>query len=71
MRLFPQSLLWRTFLLVAALILLSMLAWFGIFTAYEREPRARQAAQMVVSVVNLTRTALLTARPDARRQRHG
>lgn len=68
MRLFPQSLLWRTFLLVAALILLSMLAWFGIFTAYEREPRARQAAQMVVSVVNLTRTALLTARPDARRQ---
>ena len=68
MRFYPQTLLWRTFLLVAALILLSMLAWFEILTVYEREPRARQAAQLVVSVVNLTRTALLTARVDARRQ---
>jgi two-component system osmolarity sensor histidine kinase EnvZ len=35
-------------------------------TSYEREPRARQLAQMVVSVVNLTRTALITAQPDKR-----
>lgn len=66
MRLFPKTLLWRTFLLIAALMLLSVLAWFYIFTTYEREPRARQLAQMIVSVVNLTRTALVAARPEAR-----
>jgi two-component system osmolarity sensor histidine kinase EnvZ len=64
--LLPRSLLWRTFLLIAALMLLSVLAWFSIFTTYEREPRARQLSQMLVSVVNLTRTALVAARPEAR-----
>ena len=67
-RLLPRSLLWRTFLLIAALMLLSVLAWFSIFRNYEREPRARQLSQLIVSVVNLTRTALVTARPEARRQ---
>ena len=66
MRLLPSSLLWRTFLLVAVLMLLSVLAWFFIFTSYERVPRARQLAQMIVSIVNLTRTSLVAARPDAR-----
>jgi two-component system osmolarity sensor histidine kinase EnvZ len=66
MRLAPTSLLWRTFLLIAVLMLLSVLAWFYIFTTYEREPRVRQLAQLVVSVVNLTHTALVTARPEAR-----
>jgi two-component system osmolarity sensor histidine kinase EnvZ len=66
MRLLPKTLLWRTFLLIAALMLLSVLAWFQIFTTYERDPRARQLSQLVVSVVNLTRTALVTARPEAR-----
>jgi two-component system osmolarity sensor histidine kinase EnvZ len=66
MRLAPASLLWRTFLLIAVLMLMSVLAWFSIFTVYEREPRARQLAQTVVSVVNLTRTALINAREDAR-----
>jgi two-component system osmolarity sensor histidine kinase EnvZ len=65
-RLVPRSLLWRTFLLIAVLILLSVLAWFAIFTTFEREPRARQLSQMVVSIVNLTRTALITARSDSR-----
>lgn len=63
----PRTLLWRTFLLITVLMLLSVLAWFYIFTTYEREPRARQLSQMVVSLVNLTRTALVTARPEARR----
>ncbi|MDP2809610.1 MAG: ATP-binding protein [Rhodocyclaceae bacterium] len=68
MTLVPQTLLWRAFLLIAALMLLSVLAWFSIFRNYEREPRARQLSQLIVSVVNLTRTALVTARPEARRQ---
>lgn len=68
MRLFPGSLLWRAFLLIAVLMVLSVLAWAAIFDRTEREPRARQLAQMVASVVNLTRAALVTARPEKRRE---
>ncbi len=68
MKLLPQSLLWRTFLLLALLMVLAVAAWAAIFTTLEREPRARQLAQMVVSVVNLTRSALVTAQPDKRRE---
>ncbi|MFZ2627437.1 MAG: ATP-binding protein, partial [Rugosibacter sp.] len=64
----PRSLLWRTFLLVALLMLLSVAAWFAIFRSYEREPRARQLAQTLVSVANLTRAALVSARVEARRE---
>jgi two-component system osmolarity sensor histidine kinase EnvZ len=68
MKLAPRSLLWRTFLLVGLLMLLSVAAWFAIFSTYEREPRARQLAQTLISVANLTRVALVTARPEARRE---
>ena len=68
MKLLPRTLLWRTFLLVALLMLLSVAAWFAIFRAYEREPRARQLAQTLVSVANLTRAALISARPEARHE---
>ena len=64
----PRSLLWRTFLLLAALVVLTTAAWFEIFRAYENEPRARQLAQNMVSVVNLTRAALVTAQPEKRRE---
>lgn len=67
MKLLPRSLLWRTFVLVSLLMLLSVAAWFAIFRSYEREPRARQLAQAVVSIANLTRAALIFARPEARR----
>ena len=66
MRLLPQSLLWRTFLLIAGLMVVAAMAWAAIFARAEREPRARELAQMVVSVVNLTRAALLTTQPDKR-----
>ena len=68
MKILPRSLLWRTFLFVALLMMLSVAAWFAIFRAYEREPRARQLAQTMVSVANLTRAALISARPEARRE---
>lgn len=68
MRHLPSSLLWRTFLLVATLMVLSVLAWAAIFTHAEREPRALRTAQMVASVVNLTRTAIVTAQPEKRRE---
>lgn len=63
-----STLLWRTFLLIAALMLVSVLAWFRIYTYYEREPRAQQGAQTVISIINLTRAALVNADPAARRE---
>jgi two-component system osmolarity sensor histidine kinase EnvZ len=67
MVLWPRSLLWRTFILLAALVLLTTVGWFEIFRSFEREPRARQISQNLISVVNLTRTALITSQPDKRR----
>ena len=67
-RLWPRSLLWRTFLLLAALVLATTIAWFEIFRAYEIEPRARQISQNLVSIVNLTRTALVNSQPELRRE---
>ncbi len=67
MRLLPRSLFWRTFLLISLLVLVSTLAWFQIFSFYERGPRVHQIAQTVVSVVNLTRTAMITAQVEKRR----
>ena len=59
----PRSLLWRTFFLIALVILLSISVWFLVFERMEREPRAQQLGQMLVSVVNLTRAALVNADP--------
>lgn len=63
----PHSLLVRTFLLIAILMLLSLGAWMTIFFRLDRAPHAQQMAQTLVSVANLTRTALITAHPQLRR----
>ena len=61
MRLWPRSLLWRSVLLIAGLLVVANLAWVQIFRVAERAPRARQTAQQIASVVNITRWALITA----------
>ena len=66
MTLFPRTLLWRSVLLIALLLAVAHFAWLEIFRASEREPRARQVAQQIVSVVNLTRAALITVDPAKR-----
>lgn len=66
MKLWPQTLLWRSVLLIAALLVVAHLAWLQIFRASEIEPRALQVAQQLASVVNLTRAALITAEPTRR-----
>jgi len=63
MRLIPRSLLWRSFLLIGLLLLASITTWLLVFDLFERTPRARQTGQMLVSVVNLTRAALINADP--------
>ncbi|MBI1965549.1 MAG: HAMP domain-containing protein [Betaproteobacteria bacterium] len=68
MTLWPRTLLWRSVLLIALLLGVAHLAWLQIFRVTEREPRARQVAQQIVSVVNLTRAALITAESSKRLQ---
>ena len=67
-RLWPRSLLWRTFLLLAALVVATTVASFEIFRNYEIEPRARQISQNLVSIVNITRTALINSQPELRHE---
>jgi two-component system osmolarity sensor histidine kinase EnvZ len=62
-----MSLFARSFLLIALLILASAAATFQLYRVYEREPRARELAQQTVSIVNLTRAALVNADPVLRR----
>lgn len=60
------SLFWRTLLLVLLLIVASLAAWLQSFRVFERAPRAEGIAQQVVSIVNITRAALLYSDPFVR-----
>ena len=62
-----MSLFTRSFLLIALLILASAAATVALYRVYEREPRARELAQQTVSIVNLTRAALVNVDPVLRR----
>ncbi|MGZ3236007.1 MAG: ATP-binding protein [Burkholderiaceae bacterium] len=63
-----SGLFWRTFILLAVLITVSMAAWVASFRMLERGPRARQIAAQVVSMVTITRAALTHSAPDSRRE---
>lgn len=65
-RLWPRSLLGRSVLLIAILLVVANLAWVQIFRYSERAPRARQQAQQIASVINLTRWALIASDPARR-----
>ncbi|MDT4836677.1 Sensor histidine kinase RcsC [compost metagenome] len=60
------SLFWRTFFLLAMLLLGCIIAWLQTFRALEFEPRALQSAQQLASLVNLTRAGLIHADSIAR-----
>lgn len=62
----PRSLLARTFLLLALLVLLTTAAWLSLFRYIEAEPRARETAQLATSAVNLIRASLFAAAPAKR-----
>jgi len=55
------SLFWRTFFLLAVLLVGGVFAWVQTLRALEFEPRAVQSAQQISGLVNLTRAALKTA----------
>jgi two-component system, OmpR family, osmolarity sensor histidine kinase EnvZ len=60
------NLFWRTFFLLAILLLGSIAAWLQTLRALEVEPRAVQTAQQIASLVNLSRAALIHADAIAR-----
>ena len=60
------NLFWRTFFLLALLLVGSILAWLQTLRALEFEPRTLQTAQQVASLVNLSRAALIHADAIAR-----
>lgn len=62
----PRSLLARTFVLLATLVLLTTSAWLGLFRYIDAEPRARETAQLAASAVNLIRASLFAAAPEKR-----
>ncbi len=62
----PKTLLIRSFLLISALIALSLATLVWVFRQASEAPRAQQKAQLVVSTINLTRAAILSAAPQWR-----
>ena len=60
------SLFWRTFFLLALLLLGCFAAWLQTFRALEFEPRVLQTAQQIASLVNLSRAALVHSDSIAR-----
>jgi two-component system osmolarity sensor histidine kinase EnvZ len=65
---FWDSLLARSFLLITLLLLLSLGGWFQIYRAYQREPIAREIAQQMTTIINLTRAAIVNSDPRLRRE---
>ncbi|MGB4358786.1 MAG: ATP-binding protein [Rhodoferax sp.] len=53
------SLFWRTFVLLALLLLGSVLAWTQTLNELESEPRAIQTARQIASLVNMSRAAVM------------
>lgn len=60
------NLFWRTFFLLALLLLGSILAWLQTLRAFDFEPRTLQTAQQIASLVNLSRAALVHSDSIAR-----
>ncbi|WP_295850635.1 sensor histidine kinase [uncultured Xylophilus sp.] len=60
------NLFWRTFFLLAILLIGSIMAWLHTLLSLEYEPRALHTAQQIASLVNLSRAALIHADAIAR-----
>ncbi len=65
---FKSGLFWRTFLLLGLLTTLSMASWIGMINAVQRGPQVKQTAELVISVVTITRAALTHSAIDLRRE---
>lgn len=61
-----RRLLPRLFLLLTVMMVVSALTWATLFVFAEQAPRARNYAQLLTSVANITRSALVAASPERR-----
>ncbi|WP_073214826.1 sensor histidine kinase [Massilia sp. CF038] len=61
-----SGLFWRTFLLLGFLTMVSMGSWVGMISAVQRGPQVQQTAELVISVVTITKTALTNSAPELR-----
>ena len=60
------SLFWRTFFMLALLLLGSSVGWYQMFRTLEYEPRVIDNARQIASLVNLSRAALVHSDAIAR-----
>jgi two-component system, OmpR family, osmolarity sensor histidine kinase EnvZ len=60
------SIFWRTFLMIGALIVASVLSALQLVRVFDRSPRDQQLAWEITSVINLTRVALVNTRTEQR-----
>jgi len=65
---FRSGLFWRTFLLLSVLTALSMASLFGMISVFQRGTQAEQTSELLVSVVAITKAALIHSAPDLRRE---
>jgi two-component system, OmpR family, osmolarity sensor histidine kinase EnvZ len=63
-----SGLFWRTFFLLSMLTTLSMASWIGMINLVQRGPQVQQTAELVVSVVTITKAALTHSAPELRRE---
>jgi two-component system osmolarity sensor histidine kinase EnvZ len=63
-----SGLFWRTFLLLSFLTTLSIASWIGMINVFQQGKQAEQTAELLVSVVTLTKAALTHSSPDLRRE---
>jgi two-component system osmolarity sensor histidine kinase EnvZ len=63
-----SGLFWRTFFLLSLLTTLSIGSWIGMLNVFQRGPQVQQTAELVVSVVTLTKAALTHSAPELRRE---
>ncbi|HYG12516.1 MAG TPA: ATP-binding protein [Methylophilaceae bacterium] len=66
MKLLPRTLLARVMLLIALLLIVGQYSALKLFDYFERQPRATAAAMQAITVVNLTRAALLASHENRR-----
>ena len=57
---------WRTFVLIVALLSVSLAAWFQSFRVQQRKQQLEQTARQITSLIDLTRIALVHSAPQYR-----
>jgi len=63
-----SGLFWRTFFFLTFAIFISLATWFFTFQISEEKPHAQQVASQLLSVITITRAALVHSAPEKRQE---